>query len=241
MADLTRELQRTNKELEAFSYSVSHDLRAPFRHIVGFAQLLRERSNALDEKSSHYLQMISEAALGAGRLVDDLLNFSQLGRTQLSLKPVDMQKVVSEVRRSLGHAVADREIEWRIGELPVIFGDATLLRQVWYNLIENAIKYSSREPVSIITISAVETEDDVTYSVEDNGVGFDMAYYSKLFGVFQRLQRVEDFEGTGIGLALVRRIVERHHGLVGAEGTVGEGATFFFTLPVTKVEEEKIA
>ncbi|MCZ7496228.1 ATP-binding protein [Agrobacterium rhizogenes] len=241
MADLTRELQRTNKELEAFSYSVSHDLRAPFRHIVGFAQLLRERSNVLDEKSLHYLQMISEAALGAGRLVDDLLNFSQLGRTQLTLKPVDMQKVVSEVRRSLAPAVADRQIEWRIGELPVIFGDATLLRQVWYNLIENAIKYSSREPVSIITISAVETEDDVTYSVEDNGVGFDMAYYSKLFGVFQRLQRVEDFEGTGIGLALVRRIVERHHGSVGAEGTVGEGATFFFTLPVMKVEEEKIA
>ncbi|MDH6296146.1 sensor histidine kinase [Agrobacterium fabrum] len=241
MADLTRELQRTNKELEAFSYSVSHDLRAPFRHIVGFAQLLRERSNALDEKSLHYLQMISEAALGAGRLVDDLLNFSQLGRTQLTLKPVDMQKVVSEVRRSLGHAVADRQIEWRIGALPVIFGDPTLLRQVWYNLIENAIKYSSREPVSIITISAVETENDVTYLVEDNGVGFDMAYYSKLFGVFQRLQRVEDFEGTGIGLALVRRIVERHHGLVGAEGTVGEGATFSFTLPVTKVEEEKIA
>ncbi|WCJ61535.1 sensor histidine kinase [Agrobacterium tumefaciens] len=241
MADLTRELQRTNKELEAFSYSVSHDLRAPFRHIVGFAQLLRERSDALDEKSLHYLQMISEAALGAGRLVDDLLNFSQLGRTQLTLKPVDMQKVVSEVRRSLSHAVSDRQIEWRIGELPVIFGDPTLLRQVWYNLIENAIKYSSREPVSIITISAVETADDVTYLVEDNGVGFDMAYYSKLFGVFQRLQRVEDFEGTGIGLALVRRIVERHHGLVGAEGTVGEGATFSFTLPVTKVEEEKIA
>ncbi|MCZ7853353.1 ATP-binding protein [Agrobacterium salinitolerans] len=241
MADLTRELQRTNKELEAFSYSVSHDLRAPFRHIVGFAQLLRERSNALDEKSLHYLQMISEAALGAGRLVDDLLNFSQLGRTQIAMKPVDMQKVVSEVRRSLDPAVADRQIEWRIGKLPVIFGDPTLLRQVWYNLIENAIKYSSREPISIISISAVEGEDDVTYSVEDNGVGFDMAYYGKLFGVFQRLQRVEDFEGTGIGLALVRRIVERHHGSVGAEGTVGEGATFSFRLPIVKIKEDDIA
>ncbi|HCJ73788.1 MAG TPA: histidine kinase, partial [Agrobacterium sp.] len=120
-------------------------------------------------------------------------------------------------------------------------GDPTLLRQVWYNLVDNAIKYSRQKPVSIITISAAETEGGVTYSVEDNGVGFDMAYYSKLFGVFQRLQRVEDFEGTGIGLALVRRIVERHHGSVSAKGTVGEGATFSFTLPVTKVEEEKIA
>lgn len=241
MADLTKELQRTNKELEAFSYSVSHDLRAPFRHIVGFAQLLRERSNALDEKSLHYLQMISEAALGAGRLVDDLLNFSQLGRTQITMVPVDMEKVVNEVRRSLAHSIADRQIEWHIGNLPVSLGDPTLLRQVWYNLVDNAIKYSRQKPVSIITISAAETEGGVTYSVEDNGVGFDMAYYSKLFGVFQRLQRVEDFEGTGIGLALVRRIVERHHGSVSAKGTVGEGATFSFTLPVTKVEEEKIA
>ncbi|MFK3779778.1 ATP-binding protein [Agrobacterium sp. NPDC089420] len=241
MADLTRELQRTNKELEAFSYSVSHDLRAPFRHIVGFAQLLRERSSAMDEKSLHYLQMISEAALGAGRLVDDLLNFSQLGRTQITVKAVDMQKLVSEVRRSLAPALADRQVEWRIGELPVTLGDPTLLRQVWYNLIDNAIKYSRREPVSIITISAVETGEYVTYSVEDNGVGFDMAYYGKLFGVFQRLQRVEDFEGTGIGLALVRRIVERHHGSVSAQGTLGEGASFSFTLPVKKIEEEDIA
>ncbi len=241
MADLTRELQRTNKELEAFSYSVSHDLRAPFRHIVGFAQLLRERSNALDEKSLHYLQMISEAALSAGRLVDDLLNFSQLGRTQISMKPVDMQKLVSEVRRTIAPSVADRDIEWQIGELPVTLGDPTLLRQVWYNLIDNAIKYSRREPVSVVRISAVETESTVTYSVKDNGVGFDMAYSGKLFGVFQRLQRVEDFEGTGIGLALVRRIVERHRGSVGAEGTLGEGATFSFTLPITKIEEEDIA
>ncbi len=241
MADLTRELQRTNKELEAFSYSVSHDLRAPFRHIVGFAQLLRERSNALDEKSLHYLQMISEAALSAGRLVDDLLNFSQLGRTQISMKPVDMQKLVSEVRRTIAPSVADRDIEWQIGELPVTLGDPTLLRQVWYNLIDNAIKYSRREPVSVVRVSAVETESTVTYSVTDNGVGFDMAYSGKLFGVFQRLQRVEDFEGTGIGLALVRRIVERHRGSVDAEGTLGEGATFSFTLPITKIEEEDIA
>lgn len=241
MADLTRELQKTNKELEAFSYSVSHDLRAPFRHIVGFAQLLRERSDALDDKSRHYLQMISEAALSAGRLVDDLLNFSQLGRTQISLKPVDMEKVVSEVRRSLAPSMAERQIEWHIGALPVALGDPTLLRQVWYNLIDNALKYSRHEPVAIITIAAVETEDSVTYSIEDNGVGFDMAYYNKLFGVFQRLQRVEDFEGTGIGLALVRRIVERHHGSVSAQGTVGEGASFSFTLPVTKIEEDEIA
>ncbi len=241
MADLSRELQRSNKELEAFSYSVSHDLRAPFRHIVGFAQLLRERSNVMDDKSRHYLRMISEAALGAGKLVDDLLNFSQLGRAQISMKPVDMKKLVSEVRRSIMPTIGEREVEWHISELPVTLGDPTLLRQVWYNLIDNAIKYSRHEPVSIVKISASEDGDDVVYSVTDNGVGFDMAYQAKLFGVFQRLQRVEDFEGTGIGLALVRRIVERHHGTVNAEGTVGEGATFSFALPLKKIEEEQIA
>jgi light-regulated signal transduction histidine kinase (bacteriophytochrome) len=231
LAQVSSELQRSNKELEAFSYSVSHDLRAPFRHIVGFAQLLREREANLEPKSMHYLQNISDSALAAGKLVDDLLAFSQLGRTSISQKNVDMNKLVAEVIKSVMLTVEEREIQLSIGQLPVAWGDATLLRQVWFNLIENAVKYTRpRNPASIIIEGRLE--DDITvYSVSDNGVGFDMAYAGKLFGVFQRLQRAEDFEGTGIGLALVRRIVDRHNGSVTAEGEVDKGATFVFALP----------
>lgn len=231
LAELSEELQRSNKELEAFSYSVSHDLRAPFRHIVGFAQLLRERETSLDEKSRHYLQTISDAAVSAGRLVDDLLNFSQLGRAPIMSKPVDMNKLVAEVMKSIQMDLGDRSIEWSIGSLPQAWGDATLLRQVWYNLIENAVKYTRpRSPARISILG--ETEEHATrYSVCDNGVGFDMAYVGKLFGVFQRLQRAEDFDGTGIGLAFVRRIIEKHSGSITAEGEVDKGARFTFVLP----------
>ncbi|MGE7368425.1 ATP-binding protein [Neorhizobium sp. NPDC001467] len=231
LAQLSGELQRSNKELEAFSYSVSHDLRAPFRHIVGFAQLLREREATLDEKSRHYLQTISDAAVSAGRLVDDLLNFSQLGRAAIAHKMVDMDKLVAEVVHSVVMANPGRDIDWSIDPLPVAWGDATLLRQVWFNLIENAVKYSRPRAPARIAVTGSGDEERTTYSVSDNGVGFDMAYVDKLFGVFQRLQRAEDFEGTGIGLALVRRIIERHHGIIHGEGDVGKGATFVFTLP----------
>ncbi len=231
LAQLSSELQRSNKELEAFSYSVSHDLRAPFRHIVGFAQLLREREGALDDKSKHYLQTISEAALSAGRLVDDLLNFSQLGRASIAHKTVDMNKLVAEVVRSVMINNEDRAIEWSIDTLPPAWGDATLLRQVWFNLIENAVKYSRPRTPAKISVTGTAENDRTTYTVSDNGVGFDMAYVDKLFGVFQRLQRVEDFEGTGIGLALVRRIIERHSGIIRGEGEVDNGAIFVFALP----------
>jgi light-regulated signal transduction histidine kinase (bacteriophytochrome) len=231
LAQLSSELQRSNKELEAFSYSVSHDLRAPFRHIVGFAQLLRERADTLDAKSKHYLETISDAALAAGRLVDDLLNFSQLGRASIVHKTVDMNKLVSEVVRSVMLANQDRDIQWAIGVLPPAWGDATLLRQVLFNLVENAVKYSRPRNPAKISITGHSDDDRTTYTVSDNGVGFDMAYVDKLFGVFQRLQRVEDFEGTGIGLALVRRIIERHHGTIHGEGEVDKGATFVFALP----------
>lgn len=241
LAQLSSELQRSNKELEAFSYSVSHDLRAPFRHIVGFSQLLRERETSLDPKSQHYLQTISDAALSAGKLVDDLLNFSQLGRAALVAKPVDMDKLVAEVIRSLRLAVQGRDIEWVIEPLPVAWGDATLLRQVWFNLIDNAVKYSaSRNPARISVTGRMEG-DQCFYTLRDNGVGFDMTYVGKLFGVFQRLQRAEDFEGTGIGLALVRRIVERHNGSIAAEGAVDEGATFTFALPATERKDRPLA
>ncbi|KQZ48533.1 hypothetical protein ASD54_16850 [Rhizobium sp. Root149] len=231
LAELSGELQRSNKELEAFSCSVSHDLRAPFRHIVGFAQLLRERETSLDDKSRHYLQTISDAAVSAGRLVDDLLNFSQLGRAPIMSKPVDMNKLVAEVMKSIQMDFGDRSIEWSVESLPQAWGDATLLRQVWYNLIENAVKYTRPRSPARISISG-ETEEHATrYSVCDNGVGFDMAYVGKLFGVFQRLQRAEDFDGTGIGLAFVRRIIEKHSGSITAEGEVDKGARFTFVLP----------
>ncbi len=241
LAELSGELQRSNKELEAFSYSISHDLRAPFRHIVGFAQLLRERETALDDKSRHYLRNISESALSAGRLVDDLLNFSQLGRAAVSHARIDMDKIVSEVRRSVMLNAGEREIEWSIGRLPVVWGDAGLLRQVWYNLIDNAVKYTRPRNPARIGISGRIEQGFTVYEITDNGVGFDMAYSGKLFGVFQRLQRAEDFEGTGIGLALVRRIVERHNGSISAQSALDKGAVFVFRLPLSTLKGPDIA
>ena len=236
MARLAADLQKSNKELEAFSYSISHDLRAPFRHIVGFSQLLTEREQNLGERSRHYLKMISDSALAAGELVDDLLTFSHLGRAALSADRVDMNKLVAEVRLGLAEETADRVIVWEIADLPAATGDAGLLRQVWYNLIDNAVKYTRLCDKAHIEISAVPTHEGVEYRIADNGVGFDMTYRQKLFGVFQRLQRSEDFEGTGIGLALVKRIVERHGGHVDASGVVDEGASFTFTLPALPEE-----
>jgi len=220
---------------------VSHDLRAPFRHIVGFAQLLRERETSLDAKSLHYLQNISESALAAGHLVDDLLNFSQLGRASIASKNVDMNKLVEEVIKSVMLSRPDRQVEWKVGRLPTAWGDATLLRQVWYNLIDNAVKYSRDREPAVISIDGSTADDVTVYSISDNGVGFDMAYVGKLFGVFQRLQRAEDFDGTGIGLALVRRIVERHNGTVKATGEEDKGATFTFALPTPEKKGRALA
>ncbi|WP_460448884.1 ATP-binding protein [Alsobacter sp. SYSU BS001988] len=232
MAELSEELEKSNKELEAFSYSVSHDLRAPFRHIVGYAELLRERDgDKFDEKASHYLSNIIQSAFSAGRLVDDLLSFSQAGRVTLNPVRIDMGKLVEEVRRLLSPEMEGRAIEWRIGLLPPTFGDPSLLRQVWQNLISNALKYTARKDVAVIEIAGERRDAETVYSVRDNGVGFDMAYVGKLFGVFQRLHRAEDFEGTGIGLANVRRMVERHGGRAWAEAVVDQGACFSFSLP----------
>jgi light-regulated signal transduction histidine kinase (bacteriophytochrome) len=230
-AALSDQLQKSNSELEAFSYSISHDLRAPFRHIAGYAQLLGDRERALDPKSRHYLDSIVDAALQAGRLVDDLLAFSHLGRTSLNPAPVDMAKLVNEVRLGLVVEPEARRVDWRVEALPPAWGDAGLLRQVWANLIGNALKYSRNRDLAVVTISGETTAADVRYTVADNGVGFDMAYVGKLFGVFQRLHRADEFPGTGIGLALVKRIVERHGGSVWAVGELGVGARFGFTLP----------
>jgi len=230
-AALTDQLERSNRELEAFSYSVSHDLRAPFRHIVGYAELLRDRVTNLDDKSRHYLGSITEAALAAGQLVDDLLAFSQLGRASIASTRVDMRKLVDEVRRALEPDMQGRNIVWEVDDLPPAWGDASLLRQALSNLIENAVKYSRGADPARIVISGVANPAETVYSIADNGVGFDMTYVDKLFGVFQRLHRAEDFEGTGIGLALTKRVIDRHGGWIRAEGKINHGAIFTFALP----------
>nr|WP_314259713.1 ATP-binding protein [uncultured Devosia sp.] len=230
-AEMTEELERSNKELESFSYSVSHDLRAPFRHIVGYAELLTSREEGLDQKSQHYLRSIIDAALSAGRLVDDLLNFSQLGRTNLEKTRVDVNKLVTEVRHSLEQDIVDRAIEWKVDKLPPAWGDGGLIRQALANLIDNAVKYSRDRTPAIIEIGGQSANGQTTYWIRDNGAGFEMEYVHKLFGVFQRLHRMEDFAGTGIGLALTKRIITRHGGSIKADGAVNKGATFTFSLP----------
>ncbi|SDE30627.1 ATP-binding protein [Belnapia rosea] len=231
-AELTDRLERVNKELAAFSYSVSHDLRAPFRHIVGFAELLRESEGSrLSERGQRYVATITEAAETAGRLVDALLNFSQMGRTALAPVEFDPMALVIEVRRALQPEQAGRHVEWRIGPMPVVWADPIMLRQVFQNLLSNAVKYTRGRDPAVIEVGCEALDGEFVFSVRDNGAGFDMAYAHKLFGVFQRLHRAEEFEGVGIGLANVQRIVERHGGRIWAEGRLGEGATFHFTLP----------
>jgi light-regulated signal transduction histidine kinase (bacteriophytochrome) len=232
LAALSGELQRSNKELEAFSYSVSHDLRAPFRHIVGYSELLRKQEGEnLSERARRYVDTIIESAYTAGTLVDNLLSFSQMGRSSLKPRPVDMNVLVAEVKRSVALDVKDRRVDWRIGPLSNVRADPVMLRLVVENLVSNALKYTRPRAEAVIEIGCEHRGDEVVFFVRDNGVGFDMAYVSKLFGVFQRLHRMEEFEGTGIGLANVRRIVERHGGRVWAEGAVDRGATFSFALP----------
>ncbi|WP_267425204.1 ATP-binding protein [Methylobacterium sp. GC_Met_2] len=235
LAAMSEELQRSNKELEAFSYSVSHDLRAPFRHIVGYSNLLKTREGQnLSEKGRHYVDTIIEAALSAGTLVDNLLTFSQMGRHALNKNSGEMNPLVDEVRRKVERDVAPgRAVRWEVGALGRVYADPFMLRLVIENLLSNAVKYTRDRPEAVIEIGRLPPQDgEAVFFVRDNGVGFDMAYVDKLFGVFQRLHRVEEFEGTGIGLANVRRIVERHGGRAWADGRLGEGATFTFTLPL---------
>jgi light-regulated signal transduction histidine kinase (bacteriophytochrome) len=233
MAELTAELERSNKELEAFSYSVSHDLRAPFRHIVGYSELLRESEGGkISDTGRRYIDTIIESAQFAGTLVDNLLTFSQMGRNALHPIEVDTGVLAREIVADVGPTLRGREIEWRVGgEFPVVRADLTMLRLVFQNLVENAVKYTRPRGRAVIELGARGGEKDYTFWVRDNGVGFDMQYADKLFGVFQRLHRMEEFEGTGIGLANVRRVVARHGGRTWAEGAVDRGATFYFSLP----------
>ncbi len=232
LAGLADELGRINQELEAFSYSVSHDLRAPLRHIAGYAELLREyEGKQLSERGARYLENIGESARFAGNLVDALLTFSQMGRSALRPTQVDLAQTVEQIHRELAPDLQGREVQWIAHDLPCVHGDAAYLHLALCNLLSNAIKYTRDRTPAVIEIGAQERDGGHVIYVRDNGVGFDMKYVGKLFGVFQRLHRMEEFEGTGIGLANVRRIVERHGGRVWAEGHPGRGATFYLFLP----------
>lgn len=229
----TVQLEAANQELDAFAHSVSHDLRAPLRHISGFVGLLEQAEPSLSETGKRYMDTIARSAKKMGQLIDDLLNFSRTSRTEIQRMEVNLDELVQRVIHEAHPETTNRNIEWKINALPRVLADPTLLQQVFSNLILNAIKYSGpRDPAEIEIGSMTDgTIGEIIIFIRDNGVGFDMKYADKLFGVFQRLHREEDFEGTGIGLANVRRIIARHDGRTWAEGKVDGGATFYFTLP----------
>jgi PAS domain S-box-containing protein len=227
----TAQLEAANKELESFSYSVSHDLRAPLRAVDGFSRILEEDyAGTLDDEGRRLLGVIRDNSRKMGDLVDDLLEFSRLGRRSLSTTAIDMKRLVEEVLGEL-QVPGEKPPRLVLGALPSARGDATLLKLVWTNLLGNAIKFSSKRGEPVIEVRGSENGAENVYCVRDNGAGFDMRYYDKLFGVFQRLHGAEEFDGTGVGLAIVQRVVLRHGGRVWAEGKVGEGAAFYFTLP----------
>lgn len=227
------ETKKINEDLEAFSYSVSHDLRAPLRSINGYSQILIEDyAEKLDDEGNRILNVVITNAKRMGQLIDDLLEFSRLGRKELNRTMTDVSEQVRTISSELLERETDRKIDFKMHALGTARLDATMMRQVWINLIGNAIKYSRNKEVATIEVGRNDEKGMVSFYVKDNGAGFDMAYIDKLFGVFQRLHKNNEFEGTGVGLALVKRIVERHNGQIWAEGKVGQGATFYFTLSV---------
>jgi light-regulated signal transduction histidine kinase (bacteriophytochrome) len=233
--DRTSQLEAANRELEAFSYSVSHDLRAPLRHINGFVDLLNEKyTDLLPEKGKHYLSVITDASSQMGNLIDDLLQFSRTGRQEMQQMNLDMNSLVQEVVQSYADENENRNIVWQVAKLPNIKGDLSLLRMVWINLVSNAVKFSRGKEYPQIKIGYTEEKKEYIFFVRDNGAGFDMRYVHKLFGVFQRLHTKQQFEGTGIGLANVQRIILKHGGRCWAESELDQGATFYFTIPKIK-------
>jgi light-regulated signal transduction histidine kinase (bacteriophytochrome) len=232
LGERSDQLAAVNRELEAFSYSVSHDLRAPLRHVSGFAELLQKSAGpAFDDNRRRYIRLISESAVKMGELIDALLVFSRMGRAEMMHTRVDLNAVVRQAQRDVTQADPGRSAEWRIHTLPTVAGDPSMLQLVFTNLLSNALKYSRTREDASIEVGASEDSNEFVVYVKDNGVGFDMAYATRLFGVFQRLHRAEEFEGTGIGLANVQRIVLRHGGRVWAESELGKGATFYVALP----------
>ena len=242
LATRAAELEAANKELESFAYSVSHDLRAPLRHMTGYAELLQKQaSSSLDEKSARYLKMVLESSKRMGNLIDDLLAFSRLGRAETKEAAVDLQRLAREVVAEAGQDTGGRDIVWKIGALPVCHGDRSMLKLALLNLASNAVKFTRDRPQAQIEIGSVDYSNEVEVFVKDNGAGFDMQYANKLFGVFQRLHGPEEFEGTGIGLAVVQRIIHCHGGKVRAEGAVDQGATFYFSLPKRQTQPKAVA
>jgi light-regulated signal transduction histidine kinase (bacteriophytochrome) len=241
LAKRAAELEATNKELESFAYSVSHDLRAPLRHVVGFAELLqRQASPSLDDKSRRYMEMILESSKRMGNLIDDLLGFARVGRAETKESAVDLERLVAEVVAEVGRETKGRDIAWNIGPLPVCYGDRSMLKVVLMNLLSNAVKFTRVRKRAEIEIGCMDgREDQAELFIRDNGAGFDMQYVDKLFGVFQRLHLAEEFEGTGIGLATVQRIIHRHGGEIRAEGAVDQGAAFYFSLPRARKQERE--
>ena len=233
LANRSTELESINKELEAFAYSVSHDLRAPLRHMAGYTELLQKKiSSGLDEKSNHYITMMLESAKRMGNLIDDLLAFSRIGRAETQKTLVSLPQLVGEALTEVRQDTEGRNIAWKIGALPNFYGDRSMLRLVLVNLISNALKFTRTRTQAEIEVGCADgTRDELVVFIRDNGVGFDMKYVNKLFGVFQRLHQAAEFEGTGIGLATVQRIIHRHGGKVWAEGVVDKGATFYFSAP----------
>lgn len=231
LEDRNSELTEANNELESFSYSVSHDLRAPLRHLAGFSRLLQqEYGSTLDHTGRHYLDMLQNDAKNMGELVDGLLNMGRIGRQQLTYKPTDLNSMIEGVIRDLESDCGQRQIEWRIGELPVLDCDSGLMKQVFVNLLSNALKYTRRRERAVIEVGQLAMDGKRVIFVRDNGAGFDQQYVHKLFGVFQRLHHADEFEGTGMGLATVQRIIRKHGGHIWAEGEVDKGAAFFFEL-----------
>jgi PAS domain S-box-containing protein len=235
----TAELEATNKELEAFTYSVSHDLRAPLRHIAGFSKMLiEEAGGSLKPEARHYLQRIQEGTHRMGALVDDLLSLTRIGRHELRVQVTGIESIISDVIDELRPDTEDRTIKWKVGALPFVEGDPALLKVVFQNLLSNAVKYTRPRPNAVIEVGTDQIDGKQVIYVRDNGVGFNMKYADKLFGVFQRLHRAEDFEGTGVGLATVQRIIQKHGGRIWVEAELDKGATFYLTVGNTKQEKE---
>ncbi len=231
VAEVNQQLETVNKELETFSYSVSHDLRAPLRHLDGFSKLLlEEHSSELSEEGRRYLARIREGALRMGSLIDDLLNLGRLGRKELTPQLTALNSLLKEVLADLTAETQGREVEWKVGSLPFVECDPPLVKQVFANLLSNALKFTRLRPRAVIEVGTLAQDGRPAIFVRDNGVGFSMKYADKLFGVFQRLHRQEDFEGTGVGLATVKRIIHKHGGRIWAEAGLDQGATFYFTL-----------